>query len=89
VLITWSDKVPGMSGRDLKEIAQEMGCSMREAADRLQPPAPFIHDGREGRAERHGPIRAHDRLGRHSLRHPSDPRLWAPSRACWATIRAI
>jgi N-acyl-D-amino-acid deacylase len=37
VLITWSDKVPGMSGRDLKEIAQEMGCSMREAADRLQP----------------------------------------------------
>src|SRR5260370_23737904 len=37
VLITWSDKVPGVSGRDLKEIAQEMGCSMREAADRLQP----------------------------------------------------
>ena len=37
VLITWSDKVPGMSGRDLKEIAQEMGCSMKEAADRLQP----------------------------------------------------
>jgi N-acyl-D-amino-acid deacylase len=37
VLITWSDKVPGVSGRDLKEIALEMGCSMREAADRLQP----------------------------------------------------
>ena len=37
VLITWSDKVAGMSGRDLKEIAAEMGCSMREAADRLQP----------------------------------------------------
>ena len=37
VLITWSDKVPGMGGRDLKEIAAEMGCSMREAADRIQP----------------------------------------------------
>lgn len=37
VLITWSDKVAGLSGRDLKEIAQEMGCSMREAADRIQP----------------------------------------------------
>ena len=37
VLITWSDKVAGMSGRDLKEIAAEMGCSMSEAADRIQP----------------------------------------------------
>jgi len=37
VLITWSDKVQGLAGRDLKEIAQEMGCSMREAADRIQP----------------------------------------------------
>jgi N-acyl-D-amino-acid deacylase len=26
-----------VSGRDLKEVAQEMGCSMREAADRIQP----------------------------------------------------
>jgi N-acyl-D-amino-acid deacylase len=37
VLITWSDKVTGLAGRDLKEVAQEMGCSMREAADRIQP----------------------------------------------------
>jgi N-acyl-D-amino-acid deacylase len=37
VLITWSDKVAGLAGRDLKEVAQEMGCSMREAADRIQP----------------------------------------------------
>jgi N-acyl-D-amino-acid deacylase len=37
VLITWSDSVPGVSGRDLKEIAAEMGCSMKEAADKLQP----------------------------------------------------
>src|SRR5215475_8301512 len=37
VLITWSDKVPGLSGRDLADVAKEMGCSMREAADRIQP----------------------------------------------------
>jgi len=37
VLITWSDKVAGLAGRDLKEVAKEMGCSMSEAADRIQP----------------------------------------------------
>ena len=37
VLITWSDKVQGMSGRDLADIAKEMGCSIEEACDRLQP----------------------------------------------------
>lgn len=37
VLITWSDTVKDVSGRDLKEIAREMGCSIYEAADRLQP----------------------------------------------------
>lgn len=37
VLITWSDTVQGVSGRDLKDIAAEMGCSIHEAADRLQP----------------------------------------------------
>src|SRR5262245_25739157 len=37
VLITWSDAVSGVSGRDLKEVAREMGCPIHEAADRLQP----------------------------------------------------
>lgn len=37
VLITWSDTVKDVSGRDLKDIAREMGCSIHEAADRLQP----------------------------------------------------
>ena len=37
VLITWSDTVPGVSGRDLADIAREMGCSIHDAADRLQP----------------------------------------------------
>ncbi len=37
VLITWSDTVQGVSGRDLADIAREMGCSIHDAADRLQP----------------------------------------------------
>jgi N-acyl-D-amino-acid deacylase len=37
VLITWSDTVKGVSGRDLRDIAKEMGCSIYDAADRLQP----------------------------------------------------
>jgi N-acyl-D-amino-acid deacylase len=37
VLVTWSDKAPQTSGRDLKDVAREMGCSLREAAERIQP----------------------------------------------------
>jgi N-acyl-D-amino-acid deacylase len=37
VLITWSDTVKGVAGRDLKDVAGEMGCSIYDAADRLQP----------------------------------------------------
>ena len=37
VLISWSDSVQGVSGRDLNDIAREMGCSVYEACDRLQP----------------------------------------------------
>ena len=37
VLITWSDAVKGVAGRDLKDVAAEMGCSIYDAADRLQP----------------------------------------------------
>ena len=37
VLISWSDSVAGVSGRDLTDIAAEMGCSVDEACDRLQP----------------------------------------------------
>jgi N-acyl-D-amino-acid deacylase len=37
VLITWSDTVKGVAGRDLTDVAGEMGCSIYEAADKLQP----------------------------------------------------
>jgi len=37
VLVTWSKAHPEMSGRDLADIARDWGCSVHEAADRLQP----------------------------------------------------
>jgi len=37
VLITWSDKVPEASGRDLKDVAREWNVSPEDACDRLSP----------------------------------------------------
>lgn len=37
VLITWSVPHPEHAGRELSEIAGDMGCSPEEAAERLQP----------------------------------------------------
>lgn len=37
VLITWSDAHPEHAGRDLADVAREMGCAPEEAAGRLQP----------------------------------------------------
>jgi len=37
VLISWSDSVQGVSGRDLHELAREWGVSVDQACDRLQP----------------------------------------------------
>ncbi len=37
VVITWSERMPDASGRDLSDIAAEMGCSELEAAERLVP----------------------------------------------------
>ena len=37
VIITWSVPKPEAGGRDLNEIAEDWGCSVEEACDRLQP----------------------------------------------------
>ena len=37
VLVAWSKAIPEASGRDLDEVAAELGCSREEAVDRLQP----------------------------------------------------
>lgn len=36
-LVTWSRALPQFAGRDLEEVAREMGCAVSEAVDRLQP----------------------------------------------------
>jgi N-acyl-D-amino-acid deacylase len=77
VLITWSDKVPGVSGRDLAEIAREMGCSMREAADRLQPAGAiyFMMDEKDVQAAMSHPGAMIGSDGIPFDAHPH-PRLW-------------
>ena len=37
VIITWSVPEPDAGGRDLSEIAEDWGCSVADACDRLQP----------------------------------------------------
>lgn len=37
VIITWSSQMADANGRDLSDIATEMGCGIREAAERLSP----------------------------------------------------
>ena len=37
VIITWSVPEPEAGGRDLNEIAEDWGCSVEDACDRLQP----------------------------------------------------
>ena len=37
VIITWSVPEPDAGGRDLNEVAEDWGCSIEDACDRLQP----------------------------------------------------
>ncbi|MFJ1301929.1 amidohydrolase family protein [Pseudomonadota bacterium AL_CKDN230030165-1A_HGKHYDSX7] len=37
VIVTWSKALPQFSGRDLPEVARELGCSVEAAVERLQP----------------------------------------------------
>jgi N-acyl-D-amino-acid deacylase len=37
VIVTWSKAMPELAGRDLSDIAQELGCTEEEAVDRLLP----------------------------------------------------
>jgi N-acyl-D-amino-acid deacylase len=77
VLITWSDKAPQMSGRDLKDIAREMGCSMREAAERIQPAGAiyFMMDEKDVQAAMAHPGAMIGSDGIPFDTHPH-PRLW-------------
>jgi N-acyl-D-amino-acid deacylase len=77
VLITWSDKVTDASGRDLSDIARDMGCSIDEAADRLQPAGAiyFMMDERDVQAALSHPGAMIGSDGIPFDTHPH-PRLW-------------
>jgi len=77
VLISWSDSVKGVSGRDLKDIAAEMGCSVDEACDRLQPAGAiyFMMDEKDVQAAMSHPGAMIGSDGIPFDTHPH-PRLW-------------
>ncbi len=77
VLITWSGSVPGVGGRDLRDIAQEWNVSMGEAADRLQPAGAiyFMMDEADVRAALSHPSAMIGSDGLPFDTHPH-PRLW-------------
>jgi N-acyl-D-amino-acid deacylase len=77
VLISWSDKAPQASGRDLKDLAREMGCSMRDAAERIQPAGAiyFMMDEKDVQAAMAHPGAMIGSDGIPFDTHPH-PRLW-------------
>lgn len=77
VLVTWSDTVAGVAGRDLRDIAAEWGVDVCEAADRLQPAGAiyFMMDEADVRAALAHPAAMIGSDGIPFDAHPH-PRLW-------------
>ena len=77
VIITWSDARPEFAGRDLADIAAELGCSARDAAARLIPGGAIYFLMDEADVQR---ILAypHAMVGSDGLPHDKHPhpRLW-------------
>lgn len=77
IKITWSTPYPDCGGRYLADIAQEWGCSKREAADRLSPAGAIYFAMDEAEMQR---ILAHPccMVGSDGLPNDSNPhpRLW-------------
>lgn len=77
VFITWSESIPSAAGRDLAEVAAEMGCSVEKAAAQLQPAGAIYFMMDEGDVRRILSY-PHSMIGSDGLphdRHPH-PRLW-------------
>ncbi len=77
ILITWSDKFEGLEGRDLKEIAAEMGLGIYETIDAISPAGAiyFMMDEEDVRAIMSYPATMIGSDGLPHDRHPH-PRLW-------------
>ena len=77
VIITWSDRRPEFAGRDLTDIAGELGCSLKDAATQLTPGGAiyFMMDEEDVQRILSYP---HSMVGSDGLpndKHPH-PRLW-------------
>lgn len=77
VMVTYSTPHPEMAGRELKDIAAELGCSLEAAAQRLMPGGGVFHNMAEEDVQR---IIAHRMSmigsdGGPLAKHPH-PRLW-------------
>ena len=77
VIVTWSDKVQGLEGRDLEEIAREMGLSLEDTVDAISPAGAiyFMMDEGDVRAIMSYPATMIGSDGLPHDRHPH-PRLW-------------
>lgn len=77
IMVSWSVPMPSAQGRDLEDVAAELGCSVDEAIDRLQPAGAiyFSMDEEDVRG-----ILSHPRAMIGSDGLPNDthphPRLW-------------
>ncbi len=77
VLITWSEKAAGVAGRDLEEIAAEMGLSVDETIDAISPAGAiyFLMDEADVKRIMKFPATMIGSDGLPHDRHPH-PRLW-------------
>ncbi len=77
VLVTWSKAKPHLAGQELSKIAEELGCDIFEAAERLQPAGAVYFAMAEEDVQR---ILAHSSamIGSDGLPHDEHPhpRLW-------------
>jgi N-acyl-D-amino-acid deacylase len=76
-LLTWSEKKQGLEGRDLEEVAAEMGLSIDETIDAISPAGAiyFMMDERDVKAIMAFPATMIGSDGLPHDRHPH-PRLW-------------
>ena len=77
VIITWSVPEPDAGGRDLSEIAEDWGCSIADACDRLQPAGAIYFMMDEADVQRIIKY-AHSMIASDGLPHDHHPhpRLW-------------
>ena len=77
VLITWSEKVAGLEGRDIEEVAKEMGLSVDETIDAISPAGGIYFMMDEGDVRRILKFPA-SMVGSDGLPHDKHPhpRLW-------------